>query len=385
MRRLSVIAALLATVVGLSACGPTFTSLPLPGSGVSGNTITVNADFLNALNLAQGAAVRINGVMSGRVESVSASNFTAHVKMKVQTAANLRQSATVRLRYTTPLGELYIEVTNPSSGALMQNGETIGCPPGATTQSCTEKQRLTPTETAPTVEDALAQASLLINGGGLSQLQTIITEANKALDGHEGNIRSLITQTSNSMAQIYASRGDIDAALTALNSVSQSLSSRRQIIHSALQDIAPAAQALHANTANLTALLKSLDAFAGTANKVVGANKTQLLNIVRQAQPVLQEMVNVRGQLAPTLNAIVSLAKSLNTAIPGDYLNLFVLLHLDSLLPGGTSNVASTKAGGGKTSGGGLLGGLTGILKPGGKKTSGGSGLSGIPIIGGLL
>lgn len=364
MRRLRWIAALLAAVVGLSACGPTFTSLPLPGSGVSGNTITVKADFGDALNLAQGAAVRINGVMSGRVQTVSASNFTAHVTMLVQTAANLRATAHARLRYTTPLGELYVEVTNPSSGALMTNDGTLS---------------LNQTETAPTVEDALASASLLINGGGLNQLQTIITEANKALGGHEQNIRSLISQAGNSMAQIYAAGGDIDRTLNALNSVSQSLAQRRQIIHSALNDIGPAAQALRANTTNLTALLSSLDRFAGTANKVVGANKTQLLNIVRQSQPVLQEIVNVRGQLAPSLNAIVSLAKSLDTAIPGDYLNLFVLLHLDSLLTGAPKG-ASTKT---TTKGGGLLSGLLGTTT--GAKGGTGGLLSGIPLIGGLL
>jgi phospholipid/cholesterol/gamma-HCH transport system substrate-binding protein len=364
MRRLGWVSLLLAAVVGLSACGPTFTSLPLPGSGVSGNTITVKADFADALNLAQGAAVSINGVTSGRVQSVTASNFTAHVTMLVQTAANLRANAHVRLRYTTPLGELYVEVTNPSSGALMQNNGTLG---------------LNQTETAPTVEDALASASLLINGGGLNQLQTIITEANKALGGHENNIRSLITQASNSMAQIYAAGGDIDRTLTALNAVSQSLAARRQIIHSALQDVGPAARALSANTANLTALLSSLDRFAGTANNVVGTNKTQLLNIVRQSQPVLQEIVNVRSQLAPSLNAIVSLAKSLNTAIPGDYLNLFVLLHIDTSLLTGTTSGAKAPT---TKSGGGLLGGLLGSKT--GTKGSGGL-LSGVPVIGGLL
>ena len=367
MRRLGWIAALLAAAVGLTACGPTFTSLPLPGSGVSGNTITVKADFADALNLAQGAAVRINGVTSGRVQSVTASNFTAHVTMLVQTAANLRADAHARLRYTTPLGELYVEVTNPSSGQLMADDGTLN---------------LQQTETAPTVEDALASASLLINGGGLNQLQTIISEANKALGGHEQNIRSLISQASNSMSQIYAAGGDIDRTLNALNSVSQSLAQRRQIIHSALRDIGPAAQALRANTSNLTALLASLDRFAGTANKVVGANKTQLLKIVRQSEPVLQEIVSVRGQLAPSLNAIISLAKSLDTAIPGDYLNLFVLLHLDSLLTGSTSG-ASAKTPTTSGSGGGLLGGLLGS-KTG---TNGGAGglLSGVPVIGGLL
>lgn len=367
MRRLRWIAGLLVAALGLSACGPTFTSLPLPGSGVSGSTITVKADFADALNLAQGAAVSINGVVSGRVQSVDASNFTAHVTMLVQKAANLRADAHVRLRYTTPLGELYVEVTNPSAGSLMPNDGTLG---------------LAQTETAPTVEDALASASLLINGGGLNQLQTIITEANKALGGHEGNIRSLITQTSNSLAQIYAAGGDIDRTLTALNAVSQSLGQRRQIIHSALIDIAPAARALHANTANLTALLHSLDRFAGTANTVVRANKTQLLNILRQSQPVLQELVDVRGQLAPTLNAIVNLAATVRRTIPGDYLNLFVTLHLESIIPGSLPSGASAKTS--KKGGGGLLGGLlgsTGTVP----KTGTSGGLSGIPIIGGLL
>lgn len=368
MRRLRWIAALLVAALGLSACGPTFTSLPLPGSGVSGNTITVKADFADALNLAQGAAVSINGVVSGRVQSVDASNFTAHVTMLVQKDANLRADAHVRLRYTTPLGELYVEVTNPSTGSLMQNDGTLG---------------LDQTETAPTVEDALASASLLINGGGLNQLQTIVTEANKALGGHEGNIRSLITQTSNSLAQIYGARGDIDRTLTALNAVSQSLTQRRQIIHSALKDIGPAAQALRANTSNLTALLSSLDRFAGTANTVVGANKTELLNIIRQSQPVLQELVNVRGQLAPTLNAIGSLAATVRRTIPGDYLDLFVTLHLESILTGSLPSGASAKTT--KTGGGGLLGGLLGSKTGTTSKTGTPGGLSGIPIIGGLL
>ena len=366
MRRLRLLPAIVAAALGLSACGPTFTSLPLPGSGVSGNTITVKADFADALNLAQGAAVSINGVVSGRVQSVSAANFTAHVTMLVQKDANLRADAHVRLRYTTPLGELYVEVTNPSTGSLMQNNGTLG---------------LDQTETAPTVEDALASASLLINGGGLNQLQTIITEANKALGGHESNLRSLITQSSDSLAQIYAAGGDIDRTLHALNAVSQSLAARRQIIHSALNEVGPAAQALRANTSNLTALLSSLDRFAGTANAVVGANKTQLLNIVRQSQPVLQEMADVRGQLAPTLTAILSLAKSVQTAIPGDYLNLFVTLHLDSILTGSLPGGASSKT----SKGGGLLGGLLGSKTGTTPKSGTSGGLSSIPIIGGLL
>lgn len=357
MSRLGRVSWVFASILCLSACGPTFTSLPLPGSGVSGKTITVNADFANALNLDQGAAVSINGVTSGRVKSVTVSDFTAHVTMFVQTAADLRSDASVRLRYTTPLGELYVEVTNPASGPLMANDGTLG---------------LNQTSTAPTVEDALASASLLINGGGLNQLQTIISESNKALSGNEGDIRSLINQAANSAAQVYAAGSDITKSLDALNAVSQGLAARRQIIHSALADIAPAAEALHANTANFAKLLASLDRFANTASGVVTGNRAALLRIIDHAQPVLQEMVDVRGQLAPALNAILSLSKSLNTAIPGDYLNLFLKLDLTSSAAPKSAAAAPVR-----------------VRQPGhaGSTSKSGTlaGLAGIPIIGGLL
>ena len=41
------------------------------------------------------------------------------------------------------------------------------------------------TDTAPTVEDALSQASLLVNGGGLGDLQTVTEELNNVLGGRE--------------------------------------------------------------------------------------------------------------------------------------------------------------------------------------------------------
>ncbi len=110
----------------LSACSTTLGDLPLPGTGVGGDTISVRAEFVEALNLAQGATVKVNGVNSGKVQEVLAEDFHAQAEMLVRTDAQLREGATARLRYTTPLGELFVDVTNPADGALLDDGAELG-------------------------------------------------------------------------------------------------------------------------------------------------------------------------------------------------------------------------------------------------------------------
>jgi phospholipid/cholesterol/gamma-HCH transport system substrate-binding protein len=345
---------LLALLLVLTGCaGPTFSSLPLPGGGVGGDTLALSADFDDVLNLADGAPVRVDGVKSGKVTGVSSHDFKARVRMTVRTDARLRQGATARLRYTTPLGELFVDISNPDTGALLRDGARLP---------------LARTSTAPTVEDALASASLLINGGGLSQLGTITTESNKALGGHEGQVRDLLERSGALLAEVNASSADIDRTLRALAGVSVMLDRRRDTVRRALVDVRPAAQVLRANLGRITALLTTLERFAGNANEVVDQTRDQVLTIVREAVPLLQELSSVRSVLPATLEAINRLAAMLDNLLPNDYLNLGTHLYLDrgivagqllsgdtltDLLTGGrgakggTTRPAGTPAGGG--------------------------------------
>jgi phospholipid/cholesterol/gamma-HCH transport system substrate-binding protein len=218
------------------------------------------------------------------------------------------------------------------------------------------------------VEDALASASLLINGGGLSQLGTITTESNKALGGHEGQVRDLLERSGALLAEVNASSADIDRTLRALAGVSVMLDRRRDTVRRALVDVRPAAQVLRANLGRITALLTTLERFAGNANEVVDQTRDQVLTIVREAVPLLQELSSVRSVLPATLDAINRLAAMLDNLLPNDYLNLGTHLYLDrgiiagqllsgdtlmGLLTGGrgakggTTRPAGTPAGGG--------------------------------------
>lgn len=318
MRRLVAALAGVLVLALVAGCGPGLADLPLPGSGVSGDTVEVEVELADALNLARGAEVRVNGVASGKVREVTTHDFKAVAVLDVRTSARMRETATARLRYTTPLGELFVEVTNPERGPLLRDGAVLP---------------LDRSSTAPTVEDALASASLLVNGGGLSQLQTVTSELNAALGGREGTVRELMQRADTFLGQANATTADLDRALTALATVSQVLRANRATIRSAMTDLRPAARVLRRNTPGLTRLLARLADFSATANGVVGATREQVLQMLRQVSPVLDELLANRDVLRPSLEALVSLNRDINAAIPGDYANMKLEMQMDKNTP----------------------------------------------------
>ena len=318
MRRSPGAAAAAAARLLVLACGcsTTLDDVPLPGTGVEGETVTIEADFDEALNLATGATVKVNGVDSGRVEKVEARDFQARATMVVQSSAQLREGATARLRYTTPLGELFVDVTNPPTGAVLASGAVL------TTKDTT---------TAPTVEDALSQASLLVNGGGLGQLETVTKELNAALGGREDTFRDLLLQTQLFLTQANGTTADVDRALQGLADVSAELQRRQDVIDAALHDLRPAAKVLREDTPDLTALLREVEKFARSADHLVGRTRNQLLATIREVEPVLAEIASNKETYAESLDALVQLSHSLDSVVPGDYLSTALDLHIDGV------------------------------------------------------
>jgi len=317
------IAAAAAGVVALgtlSACGTTMRDLPIPGTGVSGDTMEVKAEFAEALNLAVGAPVKVNGVDMGKVKEIEVDDYTAQATLTLKDDAHLREGARARLRYTTPLGELFVDVTNPETGAQVRDGGTLA---------------LAATDTAPTVENALAQASMLINGGGLAQLQTVTEELNKALNGHEGDYRTLIDRASVFLTRANATTQSIDRVLTSLNSLSKTLSAREKTINRAVKEIRPAAAVLRRQTPDFTRLLAELRKFTGAANGTVKATRTQILSMLREVEPVLAEFARNRGTFDTSLKSLIKGAVTADEVFANDYLNISLELHVAGLQTGG--------------------------------------------------
>ncbi|GAA1912559.1 MCE family protein [Nocardioides marmoribigeumensis] len=373
-RTASLLAALVALVLttGLSACGPDYGDLPLPGSKVGGETYRLSAIFDEALNLAQGAQVKVNGVPVGRVQTVTAKDFKAKVVMDIKASAKLRHGSQARLRYDTPLGELFIQITPSRTGQPLEDGDALSH---------------ADTSTAPTVEDTLAAVSLLINGGGLEQLRTITDELNTALGGREPLVRDTLRRLTTFLAEANRSTRDIDRVLRSLSSTSKVLNARRGTINRALREVIPISRVLRGNTDDIIKLLKAVDDLSTTAKQVVGATKQNILAILRDLGPIMDAVLSTRSQLAPGLRNMIAAADFLDRTVEGDFLPLDATIKLDgtpggpgggpgggpsqSPGPGGLPTALPTiplptklptilpGGGGGGGGGGGLLGGLS--------------------------
>ena len=310
-----------AGAVLLSGCGGGFTGvqdLPLPGGADLGpNPYTITAEFSNVLDLVPQAAVKVNDVAVGRVSKVSLplNGWTAVVTMKVNGKVRLPANATARLEQSSLLGEKYIQLAAPTTGAAgtLRDGARI---PVSRTNRNVE------------VEEVLGALSMLLNGGGLPQLRTISRELNNALTGNEAQIKSVLRRLNELTASLDSNKGDIVAALDGLNRLSATLTARRQKLGTVLGDLSPGLKVLEEQRGALITMLRQFEELSDVAVKTIKASKEDFVADLRALAPILRKLADAGEDLPKSLQVLLTYPftdEALN-AIKGDYLNVYLAL-----------------------------------------------------------
>lgn len=295
--------------LGLAGCQFNLQGLPSPGGGPPGDSYKLTAVFDDVLNLPQRAQVKLDGVVVGQVTTIRLDNYRGVVDMAIARNIRLPGGTTAEIRFTTPLGEDYVSLTKPTqaSGPDLTDGSTLG-----------ESQ----TSSAPTIEDTFALLSAVLNGGGLDQLRTIIVELNKAFAGHEPQARDLLDQLGRLVTALNARTGDIDHALTALNTLSAELNGQSSVIAQGLENIAPALQVLASEAGDFDALLTHLGKLGTVGSRVINDSREAFVADLRELGPVVDTLVGIRGQLGTTLDSLAAFGPAAAAAAPGDYLQI---------------------------------------------------------------
>lgn len=297
----------------LSSCGISLQSLPKIG-GVSGPTYGVDATFANVVNLPANAQVRVGAFSVGYVSKIHLRDFQAVVDMRIKDITKLPTGTTASIRFDTPLGEDFVLLQPPQGAATvaadyLHNGSSIP---------------ESDTETAPSVEDTFGALGALLNGGGINQLQTIISQTNLAFAGNQQQIRSLINDLDATVSSLASNTPSIDRALQAMATLSKTLNDGAGSIRQGIAALGPAASVLASQTSDLNGLFDNLDTLSNTANSIVQASATGTVETFQQLKPLLDQLTSVQSQLGPALSAVTQLERYTPRAVPGDYLQLSI-------------------------------------------------------------
>jgi len=312
-------------VAAVSGCGAFrgfrgANSLPLPGRvGVGPGSYTIQAQMPDVQNLKENSRVQFNDVLIGNVTKVERQGWHALVTMSIEPDAELPANATVSVGQTSLLGTLHVELATPlgvEAKGKLHNGSVIP---------------LSSASAYPSTEQTLGAVSLVLNGGGLGQLQDITETLSTAFTGREKDLRSLITQLDKFTAYLNDQKDDIIAALDSLNNLVGQVAEQKPVLDKALKTIPGAVTVLRDERGKIADSLGRLPPLGDLAADVLNSTKENLIKELGDLGPVEQSLANSGLALTRGLDYLtVPLFSKPPVAkwIRGDYGNLSAIFDL---------------------------------------------------------
>jgi phospholipid/cholesterol/gamma-HCH transport system substrate-binding protein len=311
----------LVVAASLTGCGwRGLNSLPLPGTqGRGEDAFTIQAQMPDISNIQPNSRVRVGDVNVGSVTKIERQGWHALVTMRLNGDVNLPANSTAAIGQTSLLGSLHIELvppTSPPAEGKLHNGSLIPLSSGGA---------------YPTTEQTLAAASLLLNGGGLGQVQDITKALSTAFGGREDQLRSLLGQLDTFTARVDEQTDDIIAATDSLNRLVAQFAAQKPIVDRALQAVPEALNVLNHQRDNLIGAVDQLGRFSALAADSVHQTRNSLVRELEDLGPVLESLGNSGRSLTRSLGLFPTFPFARDTLTKwfrGDYGNLTLIVDL---------------------------------------------------------
>jgi phospholipid/cholesterol/gamma-HCH transport system substrate-binding protein len=306
---------------GLAGCGwQGANSLPLPGTQGGGpGSYVVQAQLPDVNNIERNSRVRVGDVTVGNVVKIERQGWHAVVTMTINGDVDLPENATATIGQTSLLGSLHIELAPPKNvppeGKLHQ-GSVIPLSSGSA---------------YPSTEKTLAAVSVLLNGGGIGQIQEITQTLSTAFAGRENDLRSLIGQLDIFVGHVNDQTADIIAATDSLNNLTGQVAAQKPVVDRALKTFPDALSVLKDQRAHLADALDQLGKFSALAADSVNQTKENLVKELNDIGPVLKSLADSGPALTRSLDFFATYPfpkPTLRNWLRGDYANLTAVIDL---------------------------------------------------------
>jgi phospholipid/cholesterol/gamma-HCH transport system substrate-binding protein len=323
---------LVAILPSMSGCGwRGLNSLQMPGTQGSGpGSFVVQAQMPDVSNLAPNTAVQVNDVTVGTVTKIERQGWHALVTMRLNGDVNLPANSTVTLAQTSLLATLHLELAPPAgvpAQGKLANGSVIP---------------LSAAGSYPNNEQTLAMLSMLLNGGGLGQLQDVTQAFGTAFAGRGQELRNLLEQLNKFVGYLNDQKDDIIAATDSLNQLVGKFAAQKPVVDKALRTIPQALSVLADQRDNLTDALDQFGKLSAVTADSVNKTKASLVQEFNDVGPVLESLANAGPDLTRSLDFLATypwIKSGVANFQRGDYANLtaifdLTLSRLDNLFTG---------------------------------------------------
>lgn len=322
MRRAIAVVLGLACVTTLSACSGWrgLNSFTLPGtSGGGPGAYTIQAQMPDVVTIQQNTRVRVDDVNVGNVTNIELQDWHALVTMRINGDVRLPANSTAKLGQTSLLGSMHIELAPPKDEAptgQLKNGSVIP---------------LSRASLYPSTEQTLASVSILLNGGGIGQLQEINQAVAKAFAGRENEMRSLLNQLDEFVARTNEQTDDIIAAAENLNALAGQVAAKDPVVDKALMTVPKALSVLAQERTKIADAIDQVGKFSAIAADTIHQSRESLINNLRNIAPVLRSLADAGPALTKGLDGLATYPWPTSTVtnwFRGDYANLTMIVDL---------------------------------------------------------
>ncbi|MGB3520298.1 MAG: virulence factor Mce family protein [Mycobacterium sp.] len=320
MKRAMIIALSIAVASGATGCQwRGLNSLSLPGTAARNGSYTISAQLPDVVVIQQNSRVRVADVNVGNVTRIEVQDWHALVTMRIDNSVHLPANSTAKVGQTSLLGSMHIELAPPTDEpprGELRDGAVIP---------------LSQAATYPSTEQTLASVSLLLNGGGLAQLQEINQSFARALAGRESDMRSLLTQLDTFIAALNDQTDDIISATEKLNGLVGQFARQNRTVDKALATIPQALAVLAQQRTKIADAVDALGKFSAIAVSTVDQSREALVANLRNIAPVLRSLADAGPALTQGLD-FLSTYPWVKSNIPnwfrGDFANISLVVDL---------------------------------------------------------
>lgn len=295
-------------------------SLPMPGTeGRGPGSFVIQTQLPDVNNIQPNSRVRVGDVDVGTVTDIQRQGWHALLTLRLNGNVDLPENSTVTIGLTSLLGSLHIELAPPRDEpprGRLREGSLIPLSHGGA---------------FPSTEQTLAALSVVLNGGGLGQVQDITEALATAFRGREQDLRSMLGQLDLFARNLNDQTGDIIAATESLNDLAGRFADQRPVLDHALATIPDALEVLSAQRHDIVETADQFGNFSALTVDSVTKTKDNLVTELEQISPVLESFADAGPSMTRALSLILTFPfpnETIENWQRGDYANLTAIADL---------------------------------------------------------